>query len=109
MNKSLSLLTLFSFKCLGKRELLRENERMNNEIQMLDRKCEDLNRNLCETVGQRDKERSEITKLNEKLRQLQFDTEKVIRTLKGMHPDFFQSKRLNDFARKAFNFAAIKY
>ncbi|XP_055304740.1 early endosome antigen 1-like [Sitodiplosis mosellana] len=69
----------------GKRELLRENERMNTEIQMLGRKCEDLNhlnQNLSATVKQRDKERSEITKLNDKLRQLQIDTEKVVRALK---------------------------
>lgn len=71
---------------------------------MLGRKCEDLNRKLCETVEQRDKERSEITKLNEKLRQLQFDTEKVVRTLKGMHPDFFVLKLMSIQKKKGFLF-----
>lgn len=51
---------------------------------MLNRKCEDLNQNLIETNRQRDQERSEINKLNDKLRQLQVDTERVVRTLKGM-------------------------
>lgn len=57
---------------------------MNIEIQKLGKKCDDLDQSLCETVKQRDKERSEITKLNEKLRQLQLDTEKVVIALKGM-------------------------
>lgn len=57
---------------------------MNAELQLLGRKYEDLNQNLSATVKQRDQERSEITKLNEKLKQLQQDTEKVVRALKGM-------------------------
>lgn len=66
-----------------------QNECMNNEMRILNRKCETLSLNLSDAVHQRDKERSEITKLNAKLRQLQSDTEKVVRNLKSILKKYF--------------------
>lgn len=68
---------------LGKFSMLKEKERMNNEIQMLNQKNEELNHTLITTIQQRDKERLEIKALNVKLRELQGDTEKVVSALKG--------------------------
>lgn len=69
---------------LGKFSLLKEKERMSNEIQLLIQKNQELDHTLIMTIQQRDMERSEIKGLNVKLRELQGDTEKVVSALKGL-------------------------